>query len=66
MSDRRAPPYSELPEGIPPMPHMDRGLDASRAAAHAYLDAEGYDKAGRVELPVAWGEVDIFKYARHE
>jgi hypothetical protein len=45
-----------------PMPHLDPGYNAARQAAHAWMDEHGWDTKGRIEIPVAWGQQDIFKY----
>lgn len=53
--------YVRVPEGIAPMPHMDPAHNAAREAGHAWFDANGWDVYGRIEIPVSWGQQDIFK-----
>jgi hypothetical protein len=44
---------------IPPPPHLDPAYDQARLNAQAYFDSHGFDTEGRLEWPVAWGEMDI-------
>ncbi len=47
---------------IPAAPHLDPGLDRTRAAIDEWFDSNGFDPEGRIEWPVAWGESDMFQY----
>lgn len=53
--------YTHTPDVLGPLPHHDPAYNAAREAAHAWFDADGWDVNGRIEIPVSWGQQDIFK-----
>jgi hypothetical protein len=54
--------YMRVQDGMAPLPHMDPKYNAARRAGHQWFDDNGWDAAGRIEIPVSWGQQDIFKW----
>ncbi|KAL1408828.1 hypothetical protein Q8F55_005642 [Vanrija albida] len=59
----RPPP--SYPDRTGLQPHMSAQYDRARATANEWFDSNGFDPEGRVEVPVLWGDQDMFRHVNN-